>query len=165
MSGGRDDDLLAMVRQVVDGNRYMTLGTVEPDGLPRLTPVYYTHDRYRTFYWVSAPDAQHSRNLGQQPRLAIVIFDSTVDPPKTRAVYLDATAEEVPEPELGAACATAFRSVGNGAKAFAPEELSGSAVLRLYRATATSHAVHVRGGDPTYGTGVDRRVPVSMPVT
>jgi nitroimidazol reductase NimA-like FMN-containing flavoprotein (pyridoxamine 5'-phosphate oxidase superfamily) len=165
----RGSDLADMVRQVVDGNRYMTLGTVEPDGLPRLTPVYYTHDVYRTFYWVSSPDAQHSRNLARQPTLAIVIFDSTADPAKTRAVYLDATAEEVPEPELDAACAAAFRTVengpvGDGAKAFTPGELSGSAVLRLYRATPTSYAVHVRGGDPTYGTGVDRRVPVPMPV-
>jgi hypothetical protein len=156
-------ELQDMVRRVVDGNRYMTLGTVGPDGLPRLTPVYYTHDGYQTFYWVSSPDAQHSRNLTQQPALAIVIFDSGVDPAKTRAVYLDATAEEVPELELGDASATAFRSVGGGAKAFTPDELSGPAVLRLYRATATSHAVHIRGGDPTYGTGVDRRLPVAMP--
>jgi len=80
----------------------------------------------------------------------------------TRAVYLDATAREVPGPELAAACDRAFRTVGSGARAFTPEELSGEAPLRLYRTEATSYAVHIRGGDPTHGTGTDARVAVTM---
>ena len=160
-----DPHLQAMVREVVDGNRYLTLGTVEPEGQPRVTPVYFTHDAYRTYYWVSSPRARHSTNLTRQPAVSIVIFNSSVEPAQTRAVYLDASAAQVPDDELAAACAAAFRSVGRGARAFTPEELSGSARLRLYRAEATSHAVHIRGGDPTYGTGVDTRVAVAMPGT
>jgi nitroimidazol reductase NimA-like FMN-containing flavoprotein (pyridoxamine 5'-phosphate oxidase superfamily)/uncharacterized glyoxalase superfamily protein PhnB len=158
-----DPRLQAMVRDVVDGNRYMTLGTVGPDGGPRVTPVYYTHDEYRTYYWVSSPQARHSGNLTGQPFVSIVIYDSSVEPAQTRAVYVDATAARVPDDELAAACAVAFRSVGEGARAFTPKELSGSAQLRLYRADATSHAVHIRGSDPTYGTGIDTRVAVAMP--
>ena len=154
-----------MVRDVVDGNRYLTLGTVEPDGRPRVTPVFYTHDEYRTYYWVSSPQARHSANLTQRPAVSIVVFDSSVEPAQTRAVYIDATAAQVPDDELAAACAVAFRSVREGARAFTPDELSGSARLRLYRAGATSHAVHIRGSDPTYGTGIDTRVAVAMPGT
>jgi nitroimidazol reductase NimA-like FMN-containing flavoprotein (pyridoxamine 5'-phosphate oxidase superfamily) len=157
------DDLREMVRDVVDTNRYLTLGTVGADGPPRLTPVFYTHHEYRELYWVSSPDARHSLNLAGQPAVTIVIFDSTVDPVRTRAVYLDAAARQVPDDELPTACDRAFRRVGPGARAFGPEDLSGSAPLRLYRADVTSHAVHIRGGDPTYGTGIDARVAVTMP--
>jgi hypothetical protein len=157
-------DLVAMARDVIDGNHYLTLGTTEPDGLPRLSPVYFTHDAYRVFYWVSAPDAQHSQNLLRQPSIAIVIFDSSLAPGSTQAVYLTASAEQVPEPELPTGCAIAFRAVGAGARGFGPEELSGDASLRLYRANATSLAVHVRGGHPEHGTGVDRRLELAVPL-
>lgn len=156
------DQLREMVRGVVDGNRYMTLGTVGTDGLPRLSPVYFTHDGYTAFYWVSSPDAQHSHNVLRRPEIAIVIFDSSVAPSATEAVYLTATAQQIPEEELGVECEVAFRAVGGGARAFAPDELSGAAALRLYRATVTSYAVHIRGSHPIYGTGVDARLPVVM---
>jgi len=155
-------DLTAMVRGVIDDNRYMTLGTVEPDGLPRLTPVYFTHDDYRSLYWVSAPGSQHSRNLAREPRLSIVVFDSRRRPGDGEAVYLSATARQVPDDELDRECAIAFRDVGGGAEPFAPAELRGDAELRLYRAGITGYAVHIRGGHPVYGTGIDKRMTVVM---
>ena len=158
-----NDDLAASVAEILDANRYMTLATTEPDGRPRVSPVYFTHDACRTLYWVSSPDAQHSKNLTARPSVAIVVYDSTRDPGTTQAVYLAATAHEVPAEELDAACAAAFRKLGRGARAFTPSELSGSAPLRLYRATATTHALHVRGSDPVHGRGVDTRLAVRLP--
>ncbi|GAB3523505.1 hypothetical protein GCM10027575_55940 [Phytohabitans suffuscus] len=149
-----------MARQVVDANHFMTLGTSEPDGRPRLSPVYFTHAAYRDFYWVSSPDAHHSANLAARPAVAVVIFDSQVPPSQTRAVYVRAEAARVPDGELAEHCAAAFARVGPGAHAFTPEELSGDAPLRLYLARATRHEVHIRGRDPVYGTGVDRRLTV-----
>jgi nitroimidazol reductase NimA-like FMN-containing flavoprotein (pyridoxamine 5'-phosphate oxidase superfamily) len=140
----------------------MILGTTEPGGLPRLSPVYYTHHDYRVFYWVSEAEAQHSENIGRKPAIAIVIFDSSVDPSSTRAAYINATAQEVPEGELPAACAVAFKSVGRGARPFEPKELTSPARLRLYRATVVDYAVHIRGSDPKYGEGVDKRLPTTL---
>ena len=65
---GSHPDLNAMARRVIDASHYMTLGTADPDGSPRLSPVYYTPARYSDFYWVSSPEAQHSRNLADTPR-------------------------------------------------------------------------------------------------
>ncbi len=159
----RDAELVTMVRRVIDGNTYMTLGTVEANGLPRLSPVYFTVDAYRTFYWISAPGAQHSLNVARQPEISLVIYDSSVLPGDgPEAVYLTATARQVPEDELAAECAVAFRAPRGGVRAFAPDELTDPAELRLYRATATAFAVHIRGSHPTYGTGIDTRVPVAM---
>lgn len=157
------DILRTMVHEVVDGNRYLVLGTVEPDGLPRLSPVYFTHDDYHTFFWVSSPDAQHSRNVDRQPSISLVIFDSTTLPGTSEAVYLSAQAQRVPDDELPGECERAFRNIGDrGARPFTPGELADDEPLRLYRAVATRYEVHVRGGHPTLGSGIDKRMPVNL---
>ena len=150
-------DLQDRVRAVLDANRYLVLGTVQPDGSPRVSPVYFTADGADTFFWVSSPLAQHSRNIARDPRVELVVFDSSRPPGETAAVYVTGTAEEVGADELEAACATAFAHVGEGARAFTAEELGGDADLRLYRANASEIALHVRGSDPSYGTGIDTR--------
>jgi hypothetical protein len=43
-------ELNAMARRVIDSNHYMVLGTLDRDGGPRLSPVYYTAARYIDFY-------------------------------------------------------------------------------------------------------------------
>jgi hypothetical protein len=151
-------DLDAMARRVIDGNLYMTLATLDPDGAPRLSPVYFTPARYSDFYWVSSPDAHHSRNLLERPEVRIVIFDSSVAVGHAEAVYLSARARAIPADELDAVIGEAFAERG-GARRFAPEELHGDADLRLYAASATSCEVLVRGGDPVHGTGIDARMP------
>jgi uncharacterized pyridoxamine 5'-phosphate oxidase family protein len=151
-------DLDAMARRVIDANLYMTVATLDPGGAPRLSPVYFTPARYTDLYWVSAPDAHHSRNLLERPEVEIVIFDSSVAVGHAEAVYISAHAREVPEHQLAAVVGEAFQERG-GARRFAPEDLAGEAVLRLYAATATSWEVLIRGGDPVHGTGIDRREP------
>ncbi|MFD6142844.1 pyridoxamine 5'-phosphate oxidase family protein [Promicromonospora sp. NPDC060271] len=152
-----------IAHSVIDDNHFMVLGTTQPDGTPRVSPVFYSHADYRDFYWISSPDAQHSRNVAAQPSVEIVVFNSQVNPgPDTAAVYIGATAVQVPDAELHTAVAAAFSSVRQGARAFGPDELSGDAKLRLYRATAESVEIHVRGNDPERGTGVDRRLAVEM---
>ena len=159
------DELSSRAVAVVDANRFLVLGTVDDDGRPRTSPVYFTHADHREFYWVSSSDSHHSRNLAARPRISFVVFDSSVTPAESpQAVYVDADAAEVPEADLAAHCARAFAHPrgDDGARAFTPEELSGDAPIRLYRAVATRHQVHVRGGDATYGTGTDRRVTIEL---
>jgi SAM-dependent methyltransferase len=151
-------DLDAMARRVIDGNQYMTLGTLDGDGRPRLSPVYYTAARYDDFYWVSSPQARHSRNLAERAEVEIVIFDSTATVGQGEAVYLSATGRAVADQELGTACAEAFRTTA-GAHRFGPGELRGDAPFRLYVARVRSCEVHVPGRDPVHGRGVDSRQP------
>src|SRR5829696_8168415 len=153
-----DPGLDAMARRAIDANHYMVLGTRDPDGEPRLSPVYFTAARYTDFYWVSSPEAHHSRNVAERPEIQIVIFDSSVPVGEGRAVYLSATARQLREDELEAACPEAFRTTA-GARPFAPAELSGDAPLRLYVARMTSCEVHVPGSHPVHGRGLDCRLP------
>jgi hypothetical protein len=153
-----DDELREMARRVIDDNRYLVLGTVEDDGQPRLSPVYFTPARYRDFYWVSSPDAQHSHNVRERPEVRIVVFDSSTLPGQSEAVYVSATAREIPADELPGVLHEAFDPAHRGARAFTSDELSGDGDLRLYVASATAYDVHVRGSHPTHGTGIDRRM-------
>lgn len=45
-----------------------------------MSPVYFTHDAYWAFYWVSSPDAQHSKNLAARASVAIVIYEPPQPP-------------------------------------------------------------------------------------
>jgi len=158
-SGPAPEDI---ARGVIDDNRFMVLGTVHADGTPRVSPVYYGHVGYQRFYWVSSPDAHHSRNLAARPRVELVIFDSRAVPGTTSAVYLGGSAAEVQPGDLAAACAEAFARVGDGVRAFTPDELSGAAALRLFRAEVERAEIHVRGSDPVWGKGVDTRLEVHL---
>ena len=149
-------------RHVLLDVRYLALGTTEPDGRSRVSPVYVTWDGPDDFYWVSSPEAVHSRNVADRPAVSGVVFDSTRPPRETSAVYLTATASEVPVEDLPEQCSRAFRHLSEGARAFEPAELSGEARLRLYHGVVNRHEVHVRGSDPTYGRGVDCRLEVDL---
>ena len=63
-------DLGAMARSIIDSNFYMTLGTADGDGQPWVSPVYYAPEGYAGFYWVSSPEATHSRNIAAHPEEA-----------------------------------------------------------------------------------------------
>jgi hypothetical protein len=149
-------ELDATARRVIDANHYMTLGTRDPSGGPRLSPVYYTAARYTDFYWLSSPAARHSRNVADRPEVELVIFDSSARVGEAEAVYLSATARPIRDDELEAVCPEAFRTTA-GARRFAPDELRGPAPLRLYVAHTTAWEVHVAGSDPFHGRGVDTR--------
>jgi general stress protein 26 len=152
------EELDATARRVIDTNHYMTLATVNPDGRPRVSPVYYTAARYTDFYWVSSPDAQHSRNLEASAEIEILIFDSSVPVSATAAVYLHAEAREIADDELATVVDEAFRTTA-GARAFHRVELQGKAPLRLYIAHATGCEVHVPGRHPLNPVGIDVRMP------
>jgi hypothetical protein len=53
------------------------------------------------FYWVSSPEAQHTRNLAERPEAEIVIFDSTAPVGQGEAVYITASTRAIPDDELG----------------------------------------------------------------
>jgi len=156
------DYLSDMARHVLDTNWYLTLGTTEPDGRPRLSPVYFTHAGYRDLYWVSSPEARHSRNIAARPEIGVVIFDSTAAIGQGQAVYINAVAALVADDDLPARCAAAFARIAPGATQFQPDELSGDAELRLYHARVTGLEVHIPGRDPVYGTGLDSRRSVQL---
>jgi len=128
------------VRQIIAAGRYMTLATADADGRPWATPVWYAPVGTHAFLWLSDPDVRHSRNIAARPGIALVIFDSTVEPGQSEAVYVDAVAEKVPKSDLDDALAHYdSHSTEQGLRSWTKEDVTGTADLRLYRARATTH--------------------------
>lgn len=152
-------DLDDLARRQLDTNRFMVLGTVDPSGRARVSPVWFSLVDHQDVYWLSNPDAHHSRNIAERPEVAIVVFDSGADPHTGQAVYLEATAGLVPADQLEDACAAAFEHVDE-ALSFTPESLEDEPFV-LYRARITASEIHVRGSDVGEGQS-DRRVPVTL---
>ena len=127
-------------RAIVDAGSFMTLATADADGLPWASPVWFAPAAYREFFWVSDPEARHSRNLAVRPQVAIVIFDSTVTPGEGQAVYMSAVAEQLEGAELEAGMRVfAERSEARGLSVWRLDDVRAPALHRLYRATVSEH--------------------------
>jgi nitroimidazol reductase NimA-like FMN-containing flavoprotein (pyridoxamine 5'-phosphate oxidase superfamily) len=146
-----EQNLGAIARSIVDTNRFMTLATADESGLPWASPVWYAPADYRELYWVSSPEARHSRNLAQRPQLAIVIFDSH-EPGGWKALYMSAVAEELADVDEGVEVFSR-RSLEQGLPVWTRDDVLPPARHRLYHAAVTEHFVL----DPH-----DQRLPVTL---
>jgi nitroimidazol reductase NimA-like FMN-containing flavoprotein (pyridoxamine 5'-phosphate oxidase superfamily) len=147
-------DTAAIARAIIDGNRYMVLGTADAAGTPWASPVWFATEGHRELVWVSSPEARHSRNLAARPQLGIVIFDSTVTPGDGQAVYMAATAGELTGDEIHAGLEVFARaSQAAGLRVWTRDDVVEPARHRLYRAVAYEHFIL---GER------DERVPVSL---
>jgi pyridoxine/pyridoxamine 5'-phosphate oxidase len=156
-------ELADVARSVIDSNRYMVLGTADDNGHPWVTPVWFASEDYRSFHWVSSPDAKHSRNLAAEPRVAVAIFDSSVPVGGAQAVYMKGVAEELTGAQLERGIEIFDRvSRQDHGRAYALDEVQGAAPIRLYRATVAEHWVLIPGRDPDRGSGIDRSERVSL---
>lgn len=147
------EELVEIASSIIDSNRYMTLATSDETGRPWASPVWYAPRGYWEFFWVSSPEARHSRNLATRPELAIVIFDSH-QPGGWHAVYMSAVAEELEGAEVEQGIEVFSRkSRAQEMRAWTGEDVRPPARHRLYRATASEHFVL----DPH-----DQRLPVTL---
>jgi nitroimidazol reductase NimA-like FMN-containing flavoprotein (pyridoxamine 5'-phosphate oxidase superfamily) len=146
-----NDDLHSdaeLARQVIETGRYLVLASADAEGHPWPTPVWYARDG-RDFIWVSWPQARHSNNLGVRSAVGFVIFETPVPVEgRTRAVYAEATAGEVPEADRER-CLTAFdrRSRADGLGVWTPERVTAPGNLRLYHAVVSQLFVLHPGRD------------------
>jgi pyridoxamine 5'-phosphate oxidase-like protein len=150
-----EQDSAAVARQIVDAGLYMVLATSDLSGQPWASPVYYAPSGYREFFWVSAPEATHSRNLRDRREVGIVIFDSRAPINTGQGVYISGVAHELPahECDLGMAIFSK-RAVSHGGEAWTVEDVREPARHRLYQATA--EAIYVLDEH-------DQRVEVRLP--
>jgi pyridoxamine 5'-phosphate oxidase-like protein len=163
---GTQPDLAAIVRAIVDDNRYMTLGTVDERGRPWVSPVFFAAAGYTDFYWISSPEADHSGNLARRPEVSIVVFDSRVPPGSGQAVYLSATAVELAGDEVERGLEVYPGPAERGARPMTADQLRPPAAYRLYRATASRHWILCPRdpGQPCrpHGRAFDHRIAVAI---
>lgn len=157
-----DNELTEHARSLLASNDYLTLGTAGADGRPWTTPVCFAAEGLADFYWVSSPQACHSRNLAAQPWVSLVVFDSTVQPYHGRALYADGTAHEVAADDLDHGLRVYPGPADRGVTALTATDVTGAAPWRLYRARATQVWVlcprEPREACPLHGRTDDHRV-------
>lgn len=153
-------DHSALARRLIDQNDYMTLGTADESGRPWASPVFYAAEMHARFYWVSSPEARHSRHISSRQQVSIVIFDSRAPIGTAQAVYADAIARELTTAEAGRAIELYSRhSQARGARRWELQHVQDPAAHRLYRASACEFSVLDALDDSRPG---DVRVPVTL---
>ncbi|MGH8887339.1 MAG: pyridoxamine 5'-phosphate oxidase family protein [Egibacteraceae bacterium] len=90
--------LALKAKQIISEILYITIATVDSYGQPWNTPVYAAYDEGFNFYWASWTESTHSRNIRENPKVCLVIYDSTVPEGTGKGVYMTATAHELTEP-------------------------------------------------------------------
>ena len=156
------ESLAAHARELLGGNRYLTLGTVGRDGRPWTSPVYFAWSDAWEFYWMSTVDALHSRNLAERSAVSISVFDSTVPAYHGRAVYAVGDAREAPS--LERALEVYPGPLDRGGAVVDREDVTGSSPWRVYRMVASELWVvcprEPRQSCPLHGIAQDHRARV-----
>ena len=132
-------DLAQIARSIVDGNRFMALGTADEGGVPWVSPVWYAPVSYRELLWVSKPGARHSRNLATRPEIAIVIYDSH-RVGWFNGLYMAALAEQLEDVDEAIEVYTR-RSEEQGFRRWTREDVIPPGRFRLYRARVSEQFV------------------------
>ena len=161
-----DSDLVAAGRAIIDRITYITLATIDSQGRPWASPVFYATADYRDFYWISAPTTTHSRNIAECAQVSIVVFDSTVAPGTGQAVYAMADAARlVVDADVSRALTVYPGPPSRGARPMGIAELEPPSPYRLYRATVTEQSMMCpRDSGPCepHGIAHDHRTPVRL---
>lgn len=117
-------------KEILQSIIYATLATVTPEGKPWNSPVRHSYDEGLNIYWFSDKENQHSRNVRDNGRVFIVIYDSTVPEGEGEGLYFEAQAYELDNPdEIRKA-----RRIKKGRDMDAPDDFMGDAIRRVYKA-------------------------------
>ena len=126
-----------IARRLLAENSYLTLATAGADGAPWASPVWFAARQLEEFVWASKPGARHSRNIAENARVSLVVFDSSRAPGDGSALYVSADAELVGDSTFEDALAVYnARSLERGLSLWDSSNLRAPARHRLYRAVA-----------------------------
>ncbi len=135
-------DPASVARAIIGAGLYMTLGTADEAGRPWVSPVYYAAAGQTEFFWISSPDARHSRNLEVRPELSIVIFDTGAPIGTGQGVYMAAVADRPADAALDRGIEVfSETSQRHGGRPWSRDDVLAPARHRLYRATVSEHFV------------------------
>lgn len=79
--------------------RTASLATVDTDGQPHAANIQYAFDGQLNLYFVSSPDAAHSRHIAQKPAVAVAVYDHhDSEPALIHGLQLHARATAISDP-------------------------------------------------------------------
>lgn len=155
-----EQNLLKRAKEIIEKILYITIATSTKDGVPWNSPVYSAYDEDYNFYWASDQNGQHSKNIKENDRVFIVVYDSTVPEGTGEGVYIQAKAQALTdENEILKALAVLDKRVGKTKERSATKFL-GEYPRRVYK--AIPEKVWMNGDGDVNGEYIDIRMEVSL---
>lgn len=97
---GQRVNQLEQILDLIESQTTMVLSTVDPDGRPHSTPLFFVSDKSMNLFWFSSPRCAHSKHCAQRPIISASIFHPTRDWRKIRGVQMQGLASEVQDAGL-----------------------------------------------------------------
>ena len=124
-------------------------------------------DKADHFYWVSASDAVHSQHIAENPRIALVLFDSNPGYGNAQALYCKGTATMLEGDDLEIGCEVFYSmrypdSKEREIKGRTPADFCGDSPRRMYRAHVHTYSILHPDKHPVHGKLIDHRVKVDF---
>jgi nitroimidazol reductase NimA-like FMN-containing flavoprotein (pyridoxamine 5'-phosphate oxidase superfamily) len=135
---------------------YATLATVDEDGQPWNAPVYCAYDRDYNFYWGSHEGSQHAKNVRQNGRVFLSIYNSTATPGTGEGVYVQAECIELTKSEDISSALTLIQDRRTPIPYWKREQFQPSGAIRLYK--AVPEHVWINSESHINDTYIDTRV-------
>lgn len=88
-------ELIQKARIVINDILYLTIATTDKNNQPWNSPVYSAFDKNYNFYWASWKENQHSKNITENGKVFVVIYDSTVPESTGFGVYMRGKAHQL----------------------------------------------------------------------
>lgn len=86
---------LESAKAILQKIHYITIATVDSNGQPWNSPVSAYFDKDYNFYWASYTENEHSKNIRENAKIFIVVYDSTAPEGTGEGVYMLAKAYEL----------------------------------------------------------------------
>lgn len=150
-------------KKIIAENIHMTLATASKSGEPWVSPVFFSFDHDYNLYWMSYINARHSKLLDDNPRAAIVIFNSKAPEGEGDAVYIEANVkklEGVSEVEDAIKIHNA-RATKEKFRVKDLNEVTGKGVWRVYKAIPQK-VYKLTDGEYIEGQYVDKKIEISL---
>lgn len=130
-----DPILVNKAKEIISKILYITIATSTKDGTPWNSPVYSAYDENYNFYWASDQNGQHSKNIRENNKVFIVIYDSTVPEGTGEGVYIQAKAHALTdENQIHEALGYLYRRKGQDLHKRDAKEFLGDYPRRIYKA-------------------------------
>jgi general stress protein 26 len=152
-------DLSQRAKEIISDILYITIATTTKDGQPWNTPVYSSFDDKYNFFWASWVETQHSKNIGENNNVFLVIYDSTVQEGKGEGVYIKAKAYELTD-STEIEHATKIHYARKNATPRKVEEFLGNSPRRMYK--AVPEKVWMNSNAELEGKPIDLRTEITL---
>jgi nitroimidazol reductase NimA-like FMN-containing flavoprotein (pyridoxamine 5'-phosphate oxidase superfamily) len=149
---------------VINTNIHMTIATVDAQGKPWITPVFYVHDNSYNLYWTSYKESEHSKNIRNNSNVSIVIYGPVPPENNIDAVYMQATVTQL-ESENEAFPAINILSKHIQEAKFmikSPSDVLGNAAWRIYKASPQTVSRRTEKGEVINGQYISKRETINL---